>query len=146
MTDSVELESLVGEHVLDGADLFAKDVKSTWGDQFEHCEMIRFRLDGKVYTGIEDPDDGYRSSLRGLFVSDDAVKNVFPPVRVLAKMKDAGEYGQANGTLQLIDLVTGKIVLEVGTDNTDDYYPWFVGAFFPDCMAINAAVSSQENT
>lgn len=134
--DSVELESLVGEHVLDACDLFADDIKDTWGDSFTHCELIRFRLDGKVYTGIEDPDDGCRSSLRGLYVSDDAVRNAFPPVRVLGRMK-GGENSYVNDTLQLIDLVTGKIVLEVGTDNTDDYYPWFVGAFFPDCMATN---------
>lgn len=145
MTDPVELDSLVGEHTLDGADMFSDNIKATWGDSFEHCEMIRFRMDGKVYTGIEDPDDGYRSSLRGVYVSDDDVKNVFPPIRVLAKMKEAGEYGQSNDTLQLIDLVTGKIVLEVGTDNTNDYYPWFVGAFFPDCMSTNAvAVSNGE--
>ncbi|MET4529122.1 hypothetical protein [Bradyrhizobium sp. JR18.2] len=140
MNDPIEMESLVGEHVLDACDLFADDIKASWGDSFEHCELIRFRLDGKVYTGIESPDDGYRSSLRGLYVSDDAMKNVFPPVRVLAKMKGAETY-QTNDTLQLIDMVTGKIVLEVGTDNTDDYYPWFVGCFFPDCMATNATTS-----
>jgi len=135
----VELESLVGEHVLDGVDLFSDNIKATWGDSFEHCEMIRFRLDGKVYTAIENPDDGYRSSMRGLYLTDDAVKNAFPPVKVLARMKNQGEYGQSNDTLQLVDMVTGKIVLEAGTDNTDDYYPWFVGAFFPECMATNAA-------
>lgn len=135
----VELESLVGEHVLDGVDLFADNIKASWGDSFEYCEMIRFRLDGRVYTAIENPDDGYRSSMRGLYLTDDAVKNAFPPVKVLARMKSQGEYGQSNDTLQLIDVVTGKIVLEAGTDNTDDYYPWFVGAFFPECMATNAA-------
>lgn len=144
MTDPIEMESLVGEHVLDACDLFADNIKASWGDSFEYCEMIRFRLDGNIYTGIEDPDDGYRSSLRGLYVSDDAMKNVFPPVRVLAKMKDAGEHGQSNDTLQLIDMVTGKIVLEVGTDNTNDYYPWFVGCFFPDCMATNATTSQRQ--
>jgi hypothetical protein len=141
MADPIELESLVGEHILDAVDLFADNIKASWGDSFENCELIRFRLDGKVYTGIEDPDDGYRSSMRGLFLSEDAMKNIFPPVRVLAKMKGC-ENCQSNDTLQLIDVVTGKIVLEVGTDNTDDYYPWFVGAFFPDCMATNVSVTN----
>lgn len=49
------------------------------------------------------------------------MKNAFPPVRVMGKMKGADDY-RTNDTLQLIDVVTGKMVLEVGTDNSDDYY------------------------
>lgn len=134
----VSLDDLVGEHVLDAVDTFIEKVKR-YGDTFEDAEAIRFRLDGVVYTALERPDDGYRSSLERLFVSpDEEMKNVFPPIRVLAKKKDNDSYA-VNDTLQLLDLKTGLVVMEVGTDNSDDYYPSFVSAFFPEHMATNAA-------
>lgn len=40
-------------------------------------------------------------------------------------MKDNDTYS-VNDTIQFIDVVTGKVVLEIGTDNTDDYYPYCV--------------------
>lgn len=133
---TVELDSLIGEHILDGCDTSIEQVK-TYGDHFEDANVIRVRLDGKVYTAIEDPDDGYRSSMGKLFVEDCAIKNVFPPCRVLARKKANGTYG-VNDTLELIDVVTGKTVAEFGTDGTDDYYTSFVSAFWPEHMAINS--------
>lgn len=138
MTNQVELDSLVGGHMLDAVDMFTENVKKTYGDYYEDCELIRFRLNGTIYTAIEDPSDGYRSSLESLIVTPTAeMKNVFPAVQVVARKKAAG-YG-TNDTLEFIDVVTGKVVMEVGTDNSDDYYPSFVGAFFPENMATNAA-------
>lgn len=139
MTDQIELLSLIGEHVLDAVDTSVESTKRTYGDYYEDCELVRFRLDGKVYTAIEDPSDGYRSSLGSLILSpNDEMRNVFPPVRVLVRKKDDDRYGNTNETIQFIDLVTGKTVLEIGTDNSDDYYPSFVGSFSPENMATNA--------
>lgn len=144
MTDQVELDSLVGEHVLDAVDTFTESVKQ-YGENFEDCELIRFRLDGVAYTATEDPSDGYRSCLGTLFVSpDEPMRNVFTPIKVLAKKKDNEEW-QVNDTLQLIDMVTGKVVVEVGTDNTDDYYPSFVSYFAPENMATNQASLNAED-
>ena len=138
MTDQIDLDTLVGEHTLDAVDTFTESIKQ-YGDHFEDCGVIRFRLDGIVYTATEDPSDGYRSSMDKLFVSpDEPMRNVFPAVRVLARKK-ANEKYSVNETLELIDVVTGKVVMEVGTDNTDDYYPSFVSAFWPEHMATNAA-------
>ena len=131
----VTLEQLCGEHVLDAVDMSNEQVK-TWGDNFESAQVMRFRLDGKVYTAVEDPDDGYRSSMDKLFMSDDPIKNAFAECRVVGKKKSDDEYGK-NDTLELIDCVTGKTVLEVGTDNSDDYYPSFVASFHPENMASN---------
>lgn len=139
----VTLSDLVGEHMLDAVDTYIEKVNPYGGDYTEDAEVIRFRLDGVLYVAIEDPSDGYRSSMETLVVSDDKPVNVFPPVRVLGKMKD-DEAWQTNDVLQLIDLVTGKIVMEVGTDNTDDYYPSFVSAFSPENMATNSAQTSAE--
>ena len=137
MTDlkTVELDSLIGEHVLDGVDLTTERVKP-YGDHYEDANVIRFRLDGLVHTAIEDPSDGYRSSLDKLFVEDCPITNTFAPVRVVAKKKSDDTYAK-NDTLELVDVVTGKVVLEVGTDNHDDYYPSFVGVFWPQHMSIN---------
>jgi len=135
----VELMSLVGEHVLDAVDTFVEKVKMyEWRDDLEDANCIRFRLDGVVYTATEDPSDGYRSYLGKLFVSPtDELRNVFQPCRVLVRKKPDDRYGNTNDTLEMIDVVTGKTVLEVGTDNSDDYYPSFVSAFWPEHMAAN---------
>lgn len=135
-TQTVELDSLVGEHVLTGVDLSTDRVK-TYGEHFEDANVIRFRLDGKVYTAVEDPNDGYRSSMDRLFVEDCPIKNEFAPVRVLAKKKGNEKWAVID-TIELVDLVTGKVVLEVGTDNSDDYYPCFVAAFWPEHISINS--------
>lgn len=127
----MELKDLVGEHILDGVDFSNEKVK-TWRDEFEDCQVCRFRLDGTVYSAVEDPDDGYRSSMNELTVDEAAdIKNQFPACRVLGRHR-------TNDVLELIDVATGKVVLEVGTDNTDDYYPSYVASFHPEAMAINA--------
>ena len=133
----MELSELVGEYMLDAVDFSDEQVK-TWGDQFEACQVMRFRLDGKCYTATEDPGDGYRSSMRELAVSDDAVmKNVFAPLKVIGRHRTKGSYGDQDDILELIDAVTGQTVIEVGTASVDDYYPSFVASFSPEAMAHN---------
>lgn len=132
----VTLESLIGEHMLDAVDMSSEQVK-TWGDSFENASVIRFRLDGKVYAAVEDPDDGYRSRMDKFYVSETNMNNVFAPCKVLARMSSDDQY-QKNDTLELIDVVTGRIVLRAGTDNTDDYYPYFVSEWNPQNMAVNS--------
>jgi hypothetical protein len=108
------------------------------GDQYESCQVMRFRLDGEVYVAVEDPDDGYRSLMKDLTVAEDAtMKNVFPPVRVIGRHREKGSYNDVNDILELIDAGTGQLVLEVGTENTDEYYPCFVASFNPEAMTPN---------
>lgn len=134
--NTVELDSLIGEHVLDGVDTYVEQVKK-YGDDLEDANVIRFRLDGVVYLAFEDPSDGYRSRMDKLIVAiDPEITNTFPPIRVVA-IKKADSDWKVNDTLELIDLVTGKVVMEVGTDNTEDYYPSFVANFQPENMATN---------
>ena len=131
----MELKDLVGLHELSGVDLTEEKVK-TWSDDFENAGVIRFVIDGKTYKAIEDPDDGYRSNCRELEVTDEIITNMFPPQKVMGKMKENETY-QTNDTIQFIDVVTGKVVLEVGTDNCDDYYPYCVFGWNPENMACN---------
>jgi hypothetical protein len=131
----MELKELVGEHVLSGVDMDNSKVKM-WGENFEDCEVIRFVLDGKTYTATEDPEDGYRSCMKDIVVSEEVVSNSFFGVDVVASMRE-NEPCEVNDVLVLTDTKTGKIVLEVGTENTDDYYPCWVANFVPENMAIN---------
>ena len=136
---AVDFESLVGMHELDAVDESTIQIKQyDWSDSLEDANVLRFRLDGKVYTAVEDPSDGYRSSMEKLFVSDDPeMRNVFAPVKVLARISDKGEYGGTAEILQLIDVRNGKVILEAGTDNSDDCYPSFVASWKPENMAVN---------
>lgn len=134
MTDLIDL---IGKRMLDAVD-FSTDRVKQYDDQYEDCSVCRFRLNGIVYTAIEDPEDGYRSCMASLDVSDAEMTNVFPPVEVLGKHRTKREFGCVDDVLELVDTVTGKVVLEVGTDNTDDYYPSFVASFHPENMAVNS--------
>lgn len=136
----MELKELIGEHMLDAVD-FSHEQMKIWGERFEDCQVMRFRLNGKVYVAVEDPDDGYRSHMNDITVSEDAtMKNAFEPVSVIGRHREKGIYGYVDDVLELIDVVTGQIVLEVGTENTNDYYPYFVASFHPEAMMHNAEV------
>jgi hypothetical protein len=134
----MELKELCGEHLLCGVDRETKRVNESWGDNFEDCDSISFVLDGVVFTAVEDPSDGYRSSMRELLIGGDPVKFTFPPVRVVGRMRGDGEYHETNDVLELVDVLNGKTILCVGTENTDDYYPYFVAEWSPQNMACNS--------
>lgn len=136
----MELKDLVGEHILDAADFSTEQVK-TWGEPFEACQVMRFRLDGKVYTATEDPDDGYRSAMKEITVGDLPMTNVFPPVRVVGRHRPFSEYGRSSDILELIDVGTGNTVIEVGTSGCHSYDPSFVANFRPESMTPNAGVT-----
>ncbi len=133
---TVSLDDLVGAHDLTGCDLSVEKVETYCGS--EDANVIRFTLDGTTYTAVESPDDGYRSSMDRIFSEDAVLRNIFVAVKVVARKKPDGDHGDKNDTLELIDVQTGKVVLEVGTDNVEDYYPCFVGTFNPQNMAPNA--------
>lgn len=140
-----ELADLVGEHILDGVDFYTEKAANKWEDDANAC---RFRLDGTIYCAVEDPSDGYRSSMREIFVvkGDVDMENTFPPVKVVGRYKDrkGSSYSSREcDILELVDVVTGEVVLEVGTDRTDDYYPSFVTFFNPRAMSVNSAVPEE---
>ena len=133
----MELKDLVGEHILDAVDFSDGQVR-TWGDEFLPCQVMRFRLDGKVYAVTENPEDGYRSSMREIAVGDWPMKNTFAGKRVIGEYLTKDGYGDNSDVLELIDAITGEIVIEVGTDNNDDYYPSFVANFNPEAFIIDS--------
>jgi len=103
----------------------------------ENAEYVIFILDGVAYQAVEDPDDGYRSYCKDIEIVDAAtIKNKFEPIEVICKMTEDGQY-QKNDVLEIYDGITGGIILEIGTENTNDYYPYFVFRFTPENMSLN---------
>ena len=135
------LEELKGVRLLSGVDFGTvpvDDPQYTYGD----ANSMTFVLDGHAYYVVEDPRDGHRSSMRDIVeVPIDSVKNRFAPVCVLGRHREKGDRGNAADVLELIDIVTTRVVLEVGTDNNDWYYPLYVANFRPEDMACNQPVS-----
>lgn len=129
----ITLESLVGQHDFGGLD-FDRLPEDRWG---ERRNVVRFLLDGVTYEAVEDENDGYRSALGEIQIVDTPVQNRFGPVKVDARMNpEYCSYG-ASDILELVDIITGKPVLSIGTENSDDYYPAFVSDFQPGNMAVN---------
>lgn len=127
------LKDLVGRHMLDAVDFSVERLKKLDGI-YDDCQVIRIRLDGVVYTIVEDPEDGYRSCMDYIIVSNDHIQNSFRPVVVVGRHR-----GELNGddVLELIDEITGKLVIEVGTVDITDYYSGFIAIFFPENMIVN---------
>lgn len=132
----VELNWFVGK-TFDLTGVGSEQVRLTEGYRSDDdATHFSFVLDGKCYTAMEDPSDGYRSSLRQVAVTKGTkITNRFAPVKVTARRGDAGSF--ESEIVELVDVVTGKVVIEFGTSNTDDYYPSFVGSFSPKNMVLN---------
>jgi len=129
----MNLIDLVGGHYLSGLDSDIMRPEEEWQ---EDCNVFRFVLDGKTYKAIEDPSDGYRSYLRALEVTDEPVQYNFPPQKVIGKMKANEEYSQ-NDVIEFYDATTNDLVLAIGTDNYNDYYPCCILDWRPQNLAIN---------
>jgi len=130
-TLKMELNDLVGEFTLTGVDRDTTQIKSNYSNDFENSQVFSFILDGVTYSVVEDPGDGYRSSMRHLIVETYQVKNTFQPIEVVAKY-----FGTNNDEncdiLKLYCKKSNKLLLQAGTDNIDDYYPYFVSEWHPE--------------
>lgn len=130
----MELKDLVGLHFLTGVDF---ENFETGGYYNWDAQVVNFVLDGITYTATEDPEDGYRSCMREIKVSDFRVTNIFPAIQVLGVMRRREFSSYDSDIIDFYDTKNGKPVLSVGTDNLDNYYPSFVSDFQPENMSIN---------
>ena len=127
---TVELESLVGTHLLSGVDRLLPQGL----DRVYAAQVLNIMLDGIGYCFAEDPEDGYRSCLGDVFVLDKRrLKSKFGPIMVRAKMRD----GDDTYVLDFYDVENNLLVLSVGTENWDDYYPYFIAEFDPRNLSVN---------
>ena len=91
-----------------------------------------FKVDRIIFKVLEDPDDGYRSHL-GVIEYGEQSNSIFfrkPLAKVRIETYEGrphSDWGSASDQgYQLVDIEDGHVWLEFGTDNTDDYYPYFV--------------------
>jgi hypothetical protein len=122
---SVEFKDLVGVQMLDAVDYGALDGAAN---------IMRVRLCGVTYVFEEDPDDGYRSHLRDVRVADTSdlpIKNVIPMTIVDCELDQDG------GILLIKDRANGKVVIEAGTDYSDNYYPFCIMHWNPENLQVN---------
>lgn len=137
----MELRDLVGLSKLSGVDFFEEVVKDRHYGDYTDCCVCLFNLNGITYKAIEDPDDGYRGMLKEVSILKDyKLKNTFQPVDVVCEIQK-DEYN--NKLIKFYDILTYKLVLEVGTVGYDDGYPMFVASFHPENMIINAGVKNE---
>ncbi|MBK26115.1 MAG: hypothetical protein CME70_19110 [Halobacteriovorax sp.] len=97
-----------------------------------------FKLDDIIFKVLEDPDDGYRSHL-GVIEYGSQSNSIFFRTslgKVRIEVYDGEKRGDSWGSeacqgYRLVDVNDGHIWLEFGTDNMDDYYPYFVFRHMP---------------
>ncbi len=128
----VDLKSLVGKHTLSAVECKTDEILKTYDDSLR--QIMLFTLDNKTYKAIEDDNDGYRSVMEKLVLTDEKPSEQFEPIKVICRhtTKHLGsDYGSdvEDDMLEFLDAKTGEILLEVGTENVGDYYPGFVATF-----------------
>jgi hypothetical protein len=102
------------------AELLGKELKFFGVDN--HC----FKLGNHVYEAVEDEDDGYRSYLGSVeIVNPESFNLIFHRRSFATVVVDQYDDGYFKG-YYLRDVLDGHNWLRFGTDNSDDYYPWFV--------------------
>jgi hypothetical protein len=113
----------------------------------ESANVCYFMWQGEIYRAQEDPNDGYRSSLGPFHVLSKVMPyDVWDPsercmIRYRQEVEhDADDHWRSPEKCDLIEFVsviTEKVVLTIGTTNTDDYYPSCVLHFDPRNLSHN---------
>lgn len=132
---SAGLDSFVGQEF----DLTAVGTNILDGNQ-SGAANICFTLDGHTYMAEENPEDGYRSSLDSVRTVAFVLPNAFPACRVRCEWPPVdADWKENTGLILFRSASTNKVILEVGTDYSDEYYPSFIASFRPENMDINGS-------
>lgn len=103
------------------------------------ARTISFILDGVHYMAVEDESDGYRSMMGQIFVMPDTAHvRQFTPVAVNVYERTASDAD----ILDFVSFKTGKIILSIGTDYSDSYYPSFVSHFDAEALTWASEASA----
>lgn len=129
----MELKDLVGVHQLRGVERGVINMNSDIWGRNELCNYISFCLDNTHYVCTEDPDDGYRSCMKNIEITNGPCKIFIPDTKVLCRMSD----DEDEDILEMLDISNGKLVLRVGTDHNDDYYPCYIAEWIPENLGCN---------
>ena len=131
----MDLVNFVGEHILTGVAKGLIDLPSDMYADADSCSCLDFILDDNVFSAVEDPSDGYRSCLGQILVDRNGCHiNKFVPHKVRGAFRSTD---RNSDVIEFTDVLTNKIVLSIGTDNTNDYYPYYVAEWLPENLAVN---------
>lgn len=132
----MNLKDLVGYHIFSGIETGTREILK-WG-RYEDCGYIKFILDGITYMALEDPNDGYRSYMEELKVVNESCKNKLPYISVYCKHRSTTRENNEADLLEFYDESNDQCFLTIGTEDTDDYYPYCVLRYNPEKLAVNA--------
>lgn len=142
---TVDLKDLVGTTILQGCE-WGKADRVRYNNEVETVDVIHFKLGPTTYSMYEDPDDGYRSHLGEIKVDVHEIANTFAPCIVVCthhtRQKTSYNDEKSVDILEVRCAETGKVIIEVGTEDTDDYYPSCVMSFKPENLPHNAHLAS----
>jgi hypothetical protein len=139
--ETVSLEDLCGQRMLSGRGEMVLESAETSND---NAFVVVLRLDDELYWFQEDPGDGYRSSLEVIkklhgWPNDmpPSAFVAFDPVMCSLRIRRESADPELDSTrrdevLYGVDERTGLVLFEVGTENTNDYYPSFVHQWSPE--------------
>lgn len=130
----MELSELKGKHIWSGIEVGQVNDD----DAYDAGQYIKFTLDGVTYLAIEDEDDGYRSYMRELQISSEPCNTPLPDILVRCEYEDEIE----RDILKIYEVASGNLILEMGTYNTDDCYPYCIMRYYPERLFINQKEAS----
>jgi len=121
--ESIPFKAFKGRHILSGV---------SYGNDSEGFSMIQFMLDGISYDAVCDPDDGYRSSLGGVYLSEKPCPKNLPNIKV--EIKETQKETNINGIIFTIEdkRRPKKPILIIGTNYDDKWYPSCVMDYTPE--------------
>lgn len=133
--ETTSIPDLVGMWALSGITI---GVMSDSPDGYYERNYIDFKLNGKVYRAVEDDNDGYRSMCEKILVlPTKKTETSFEPVVVYGVPRNNIGYYE-NEIVDFYDIVTNKIILSIGTESVNDYYPTFIMDWIPENLCLNA--------
>ena len=131
-TKTIELKDIAGSYSkLSGVSL--RTIEEEHGHSQNVIDIILHDHHDKkhVISISEDPNDGFRSYCGDISVDEleiKEIKNQFEPIWVFIEYT----YSDREDMLRIYDRTKDKaLLIEVGTDDDDDYYPCFVNYWNP---------------
>lgn len=122
-----------GRHTISGIDEYSNDL-----DFYNESNIIVLCIDDINYGFYENPDNDYRSYGMIKELPNYKCKYTFPPQPVDLTIKEERNDGDLKTyILEFKDATNGKIVLEIGTEHLDDYYPCAISHWHPENLEIN---------
>lgn len=130
-------EDICGETILIGVSSDIKNAIHNTEDP-ESAQAFGFQTSDYTVIGYEDQEDGYRSSCRNPIVTkDDLYQFTSCPVYLHVPVVIKKRASPSNDGVEIVDRRNGETILILGTDGTDDYYPWYACQYTPENLWEN---------